>query len=341
MKDVKAMIPIITLVLLICVLAGTFAWFSSYTSTEMLGLLSIERPMRVTLDQSSLGSLTDYQGQTGYNADGSESDTANRPYIIQFDLAFRAIGEKDVDVYFGFEYIAVKLNEQNLLSIENAIKLVFDKDFVNENDNVNKYLGTKTISSYVNTEGDKYYVKTESGMEEMSSGEITTYAAQYDTNVDVAGMIILAQDDPAFANNSTIADKSKVVSEIVIKREYCDQYFHLQYAMYTSQYDTINGYGFVADSATTKVRFATPLTLTTTLVNTSDDKQFSQVNLDAGKCIPQKAKISIGLYHDYGSESGDRKSQFGTFTFSNDAFRGCKFSFAFCVIAQENKGVSA
>ncbi|MGN0789807.1 MAG: hypothetical protein ACI4MY_07690 [Christensenellales bacterium] len=339
MKDVKTMIPIITLVLLICVLAGTFAWFSSYANVEMTGILSVERPMRVTLDQSSLGDLTDYQGQTGYNADGSESDTANRPYIIQFDLAFRAIGEKDVDVYFGFEYIAVKLNEQNLLSIENAIKLVFDKDFVNENDNVNKYLGTKAVSSYVSTDGDKYYAKTESGMQEVSEGtQITTYAAQYDTNADVAGMIILAQDDPAYNDNLTIADKSKVVSEIVIKREYCDQFFHLQYATYTSNYNSVtSAYEFVDDSATTDVRFATPLTLTSTL----NGRGHSEVNLDANKCIPQKAKITIGLYHDYGSVTGDRKSQFGTFTFSNDAFRGCKFSFAFCVIAQENKGVSA
>ena len=298
--------------------------------------------MRVNLDQSSLGDLTDYQGQTGYNADGSLSDTANLPYIIQFDLSFRAIGEKNVDVYFGFEYIAVKLNEQNLLSIENAVKLVFDKDFVNEGNNVDKYLGTKTISSYVSTDGDKYYAKTESGMQEVVDGtQITTYTAQHESNADVAGMIVLAKDDPAYKDNTTIADKSKVVSEIVIKREYADKYFHLQYAMYTSKYDAVNGYSFVANSATTKERFATPLTLTTATVETSDGKQFSQVNLDAGKSIPQKAKVTIGLYHDYGSVTGDRKSQFGTFTFSNDAFRGCRFSFAFCVIAQENKAGGA
>ena len=339
MKDVKAMIPIITLVLLICVLAGTFAWFSSYTSTEVSGLLSVERPMRVNLDQSSLGDLTDYQGQTGYNADGSASDTANKPYVIQFDLSFRAVGEKDVDVYFGFEYIAVKLNEQNLLSIENAVKLVFDKDFVNEGTNVNKYLGTKTISSYVSTAGDKYYAKTESGMQEVADGtQITTYTAQYESNVEVAGMIVLAQDDPAYDANVAIADKSKVVSEIVIKREYADKYFHLQYAMYTSNYNSLtSSYEFVADSATTNVRFATPLTLTSTL----NGNGHSGVNLDAGKSIPQKAKVTIGLYHDYGSVTGDRKSQFGTFTFSNDAFRGCRFSFAFCVIAQENKAGGA
>lgn len=326
MKDVKAMIPIITLVLLICVLAGTFAWFSSYTSTEMLGLLSIENPQEVVLTSSTLtpGSLVEYNGQKGYDSSGNKKNPPDAPYIINFDVSYYVVGDSAVDVSFGFDYIAVRLDAQKALPFSDVVRIVFgDSSFVDNADNRKAYLGVKGSYEYnPNEAGGADYFDNE-GNQLADKTIIYTYGPMHEAdNAGKKGFLITKN-----------ADGTGDVTEIIIKSEYVAEYFHLTYARYQVQYNAGNSaYEFVDDSATTDVRFATAIRHTIA----PNAQGHSEVNLDQNKCIPQKSKITIGLYHDFGdSAPAGNASQFGEFVFSNDVFRGCTFVFSFKISSEK------
>ena len=326
MKDVKAMIPIITLVLLICVLAGTFAWFSSYTSTEMLGLLSIENPQEVVLTSSTLtpGSLVEYNGQKGYDSSGNKKNPPDAPYIINFDVSYYVVGESAVDVSFGFDYIAVRLDAQKALPFSDVVRIVFgDSSFVDNADNRKAYLGVKGSYEYDRNEvgGADYFDNT--GTQLATGTTIYTYGPKHEADNEGKKGFLITKN----------ADGTGDVTEIIIKSEYVAEYFHLTYARYQVQYNAGNSaYEFVDDSATTDVRFATAIRYTIA----PNAQGHSEVNLDQNKCIPQKSKITIGLYHDFGdSAPAGNASQFGEFVFSNDVFRGCTFVFSFKISSEK------
>ena len=324
MKEVKAMIPIITLVLLICVLAGTFAWFSSFQQVDMMGLLSVENPQEVVLTSSTLtpGSLAKYNGQKGYDNKGNIKTLTDAPYVINFDVSYYVVGDSDVDVSFGFDYIAIRLDAQKALPFSDVVRIVFgDSSFVDNAANREAYLGVKGSYKYDPNEvgGADYFDNTGKHLE---NATITTYRPKNEANnADKKGFLITKD-----------VEGTGDVTEVIIKSEYVAEYFHLTYARYQVQYNEGNKtYEFVDGSAKTDVRFATPIEHT----STPNTEGHSEVNLDAGKCIPQKSKITIGLYHDFGSTPVGNASQFGEFVFSNDVFRGCTFVFSFKISSEK------
>lgn len=323
MKDIKAMIPIITLVLLICVLAGTFAWFSSYSKVDVTGLLSVENPQEVILLSSTLGTLVEYNGQKGYDSSGNKKNPPDAPYIFDFDVAYKVVGESAVDVSFGFEYIAIRLDAQKALPFSDVVRIVFgDTSFVDNEDNRKAYLGVKGSYAYKSDEagGADYFDNNGNHLAEDTT--IYTYVPKHENdNAAKKGFLITKE-----------ADGTGDVTEIIIKSEYVAEYFHLQYAKYQVSYNTTTStYEFVDDSATTDVRFATPIEYSSQL----NERGHSEVNLDVNKCIPQKSKITIGLYHDFGTTAAGNSSQFGEFVFSNDVFRGCTFVFSFRISSEK------
>lgn len=322
MKDVKAMIPIITLVLLICVLAGTFAWFSSFQQVDMAGLLSVENPQEVVLMSSTLtpGSLVEYNGQKGYDSSGKEIGSTDAPYIFDFDVEYCVVGDGDVDVSFGYNYICVKLGNGKEMLFEDAVRIVFgDSSFVDNADNRKAYLGVKGSYKYDSNEvgGADYFDNT--GNQLVTGTTIYTYGPQYEANnADKKGFLITKN-----------ADGTGDVTEVIIKSEYVAEYFHLQYAMWNTE--QVGGTGV-------NYEHTFPANPDWKRFEVSNRFRYENGDVSENKlqCKPHKTKIKVGLYHDYAqNKPNGNETQYGPFVFSNDLFRGCTFVFSFKISSEK------
>ncbi len=327
MKDVKAIIPIIILVLLISVVAGTFAWFSSQTQTDINGSMEVGEYIEMFFDDSvGFPKLEEkpYEGQLGYKKDGTICTGADAPYEFDFDLKFRIKASNNINVKFGFKYIVVNVaNTPYFLSYAETVKRVFGAESSNDVNSAEyqKFLGEKKEIEYSKISDDRYYALDENGKYAQLGGndKVTVYAPKHESNRTEKGYII-------------VDEKTNAVQEIVLKSDYVGEFFHLQYAFYPYQYET--------DKSGLVYRKFDTLSDTFTYNKTKTDANPPQgttavsgyeVFGDATKCYPHKVNIKIGLYHDNKTKPEGLSSEFGPFVFSEGAFKGCTFRFVFRV----------
>lgn len=335
MKDVKAMIPIIVLVLLISVVAGTFAWFSAYDSVDLNGSMEIGSYIDMIFDDSvGFPDLENnpYLGQTGYTENGDRITTEDAPYEFDFDLKFRIHASHNVSVKFGFKYIIIKLHESYVLGYAETVNRVFGATASDDPNSAEykKFLGVKKEIDYKHGQSDNYYAIDKDGK----------YAPLKDSTALAPVKVTVYEPFDKDANRNekgylVVDDKTKEVKEIVLKSESVSEFFHLQYAFYPYQNETDKSVLKYQKFDVPSTPFEYKKTKTDPTVSGQEPVSGYEVFEDSMKCYPHKANIKIGLYHDNKIAEPGKASEFGPFVFSEGAFKGCRFTFVFRVEGKE------
>lgn len=104
--------PILVIVLVFCMLALTFAWFSATTETRSGAVLQAGSYIKVVFDDDS-GSLVNekYNGQKGYDDSGTAYTDDDRAYEAYYHTSLRLQGDEDLSLRFEFTSLKIKVSD--------------------------------------------------------------------------------------------------------------------------------------------------------------------------------------------------------------------------------------
>lgn len=108
MKSARILTPILLLVLVLCMLALTFAWFSSGESNEVSSVLEAGTYVRVVFGDDGLLNNEPYNGQKGYRDDGVPYEDDDKAYQAYYHTSVKLQGDKDLYLRFEFSELWIE-----------------------------------------------------------------------------------------------------------------------------------------------------------------------------------------------------------------------------------------
>lgn len=197
MKSAKALVPILVVVLLVCAMALSFAWFAEtmeearVTNTFTLG----DTNYVVLSDESGAMVSPKYFGEEGFRDDGTPypAGDADETYVGEYHINVRMIGNRDMTLTVELGELTVLLSEYaNGATVARMYREVLsgmtDPDgsaLFGSEDELAPYIGTAT--------------KTAEGQWELAAPEGGT-AYLYTTDGTSAGRVIALRLDEVNAN---------------------------------------------------------------------------------------------------------------------------------------------
>ena len=112
MKSARVLTPILLLVLVFCMLALTFAWFSASTETRMSAVLTAGSYIKVVFDDAGDMLVSEpYNGQKGYDDNGVAYNDADKAYQAFYHTTLRLQGDDDLGLRFEFSSLLIKVSD--------------------------------------------------------------------------------------------------------------------------------------------------------------------------------------------------------------------------------------
>lgn len=112
MKSAKVLTPILILVLVFCMLALTFAWFSASTETQTTAVLQAGSYIKVVFgEDGDLLVSEPYNGQKGYDDSGVAYTDADRAYQAFYHTTMRLQGDDDLGLRMEFASLLIKVSD--------------------------------------------------------------------------------------------------------------------------------------------------------------------------------------------------------------------------------------
>lgn len=99
------------LVLVLCMLALTFAWFSSNQNNETTVTLEAGTYIKVEFDDSGSLNSEKFNGQKGYSDDGTPYTDDDRAYEAYYHTAVRLQGDRNLFLRMEFSGLTIKVSE--------------------------------------------------------------------------------------------------------------------------------------------------------------------------------------------------------------------------------------
>lgn len=304
MNKTKALIPIVTAVLLICALSATYAWYVSTSSVRGGFDLSAREALEVELT-NVLKSDRKYNGEMGYDADGvaytvatsADPEHPDTPYYAWTDLEFRPKGGDAVAATFALRQAVIQLDPHfYFYDWLKTVRDLFDADA--DTADRSRWVGVYESEANFRTANDAgYYRADETGkMVELKNGaKIEKFTPPPDMGQDQKGFVIVSESGAS-------------VSHIVLVGASAAEYFQLSYALYEK---TAEGFVLPSDAEHIAPWIQVPLC----------DVDYPTIKADA------KVRIYFGYFATQNpTESLDRQKH-ATFAFSGNRYRGSTFRF--------------
>lgn len=112
MKSAKVLTPILVLVLVFCMLALTFAWFSASTETQTTAVLQAGSYIKVVFgEDDDLLVSEPYNGQKGYDDGGVAYTDADKAYQAFYHTTLRLQGDGDLGLRMEFASLLIKVSD--------------------------------------------------------------------------------------------------------------------------------------------------------------------------------------------------------------------------------------
>ena len=112
MKSARVLTPILLLVLVFCMLALTFAWFSAATETRTSAVLTAGSYIKVVFDDAGDMLVSEpYNGQKGYDDNGVAYNDADKAYQAFYHTTLRLQGDDDLGLRFEFSSLLIKVSD--------------------------------------------------------------------------------------------------------------------------------------------------------------------------------------------------------------------------------------
>lgn len=112
MKSAKVLTPILILVLVFCMLALTFAWFSASTETQTTAVLQAGSYIKVVFgEDDDLLVSEPYNGQKGYDDGGDAYTDADKAYQALYHTTMRLQGDGDLGLRMEFASLLIKVSD--------------------------------------------------------------------------------------------------------------------------------------------------------------------------------------------------------------------------------------
>lgn len=112
MKSARVLTPILLLVLVFCMLALTFAWFSASTETRTSAVLTAGSYIKVVFDDAGDMLVSEpYNGQKGYDDNGVAYNDADKAYQAFYHTTLRLQGDDDLGLRFEFSSLLIKVSD--------------------------------------------------------------------------------------------------------------------------------------------------------------------------------------------------------------------------------------
>lgn len=109
MKSAKALLPILVIVLLVCTMALTFAWFSLGNDTSMSSSLEAGTYTMVQFSDAQGIVSEKYNGQKGYDENGNLCQDADAPYEGLYHTSMKLQGDGDLNLKMQITEVLVKV----------------------------------------------------------------------------------------------------------------------------------------------------------------------------------------------------------------------------------------
>ena len=120
MKSAKVMLPILVLVLVMCMLALTFAWFSAGEQSKTETVLKAGSYIKVEFDGSGTLNGSKYNGEKGYDEDGTPYTDADKAYEAYYHTYIKLQG--DADLYLKFSFLELWIEVSDTFYMMNATR---------------------------------------------------------------------------------------------------------------------------------------------------------------------------------------------------------------------------
>lgn len=111
MKSARVLTPILVLVLVLCMLALTFAWFSAATETNSVSTLKVGTYIRVVFDDSGLLNAEKYNGEKGYDENGVPYTDDDAAYEAYYHTSLRLQGDADLYLRLHFSELLIEVSD--------------------------------------------------------------------------------------------------------------------------------------------------------------------------------------------------------------------------------------
>ena len=112
MKSARVLTPILVLVLVFCMLALTFAWFSMSVQTESVSVLRVGTYIKVTFDDEGLLNAEKYNGQKGYMDDGTPYTDDDKAYEAYYHTSLKLQGGADLYLRMYFSDLLISVSDR-------------------------------------------------------------------------------------------------------------------------------------------------------------------------------------------------------------------------------------
>lgn len=111
MKSARVLTPILILVLVLCMLALTFAWFSAATETSSVSVLKVGTYIRTVFDDGGLLNAEKYNGEKGYDENGVPYTGEDAAYEALYHTSLRLQGDSDLVVRLHFSELLIEVSD--------------------------------------------------------------------------------------------------------------------------------------------------------------------------------------------------------------------------------------
>lgn len=110
MKTAKVLTPILMLVLVLCMLALTFAWFSAGQDSTAFTTLTAGSYVKVVFDDSGVLNNEKYNGQKGYDDNGTAYTDDDKAYEAYYHTSIKLQGDSDLYLRLEFTELYIKVS---------------------------------------------------------------------------------------------------------------------------------------------------------------------------------------------------------------------------------------
>lgn len=129
MKSAKVLMPILLIVLVFSMLALTFAWFSAQEESQTTAVLRAGSYVKVVFDDGDNALVSErYNGQKGYDENGTAYTDDDRAYEAFYHTSLRLQGDGDLGLRFEFTSLMIQVSDTFYMmnaakTIENVVAL--------------------------------------------------------------------------------------------------------------------------------------------------------------------------------------------------------------------------
>ncbi len=299
--------------MLISLLAGTFAWYSGINGALVGGILEIGTYTEVFLSKGS-SETPPYNGQKGYDLNGTIFTNDDAPYYAQYDMEFKILSSYDVKLKYDINYCVIQVGALYGWTCYDTIKNIFGVDIASqplESQNLllQQYLGKVEQIAYDSEGANKIYQNNNGNFVAMQQGDKLNVFSPY-IESDKVGYVIMT-------NNSQSPQEN--VQYIIIKSQYVSNFFHLNYSKVTKE---------------TPTEVVTPMDAQGYFYSLISDGYIATTISNIISTKTSITRFAIGYFGTKKDQNGNVISH-SQFTFSDETFRGSIISFSIMAKGEE------